>query len=135
MEFKTRKIFITTALKSQLVKENTKTKLYDYSEFNVDDFKAELDDKLKSGIVTEHSNFKNIYIHKFSIVMLQQRKKCVSIIAFSWLKPYKRLLCTDLDWKIYISLKEMIEIGKSIRIKEIFVLTFFVKVEQNTWKI
>ena len=83
LEFKTRKIFITTALKSQLVKENTKTKLYDYSEFNVDDFKAELDDKLKSGIVTEHSNFKNIYIHKFSIVMLQQRKKCVSIIAFS----------------------------------------------------
>ena len=84
MEFKTRKIFITTALKSQLVKENTKTKLYhDYSEFNMDNFKAELDDKLKSGIVTEHSDFKNIYIHKFSIIMLQQRKKCISIIAFS----------------------------------------------------
>ena len=76
LEFKTRKIFITTALKSQLVKENTKTKLYhDYSEFNVDNFKAELNDKLKSGIVTEHSNFKNISIYKFSIIMRQQRKK------------------------------------------------------------
>ena len=41
----------------------------------MDNFKAELDDKLKSGIVTEHSNFKNIYIHKFSIILLQQRKK------------------------------------------------------------
>ena len=52
-----------TALKSQLVKGNAKTKLYrDYSEFNMDNFKAELDDKLKSGVVTEYSNFQNIFI-------------------------------------------------------------------------
>ena len=57
--------FIITALKSQLVKGNVKTKLYrDYSEFNMDNFKAELDDRLKSGLVTEYSNFKNIFIHK-----------------------------------------------------------------------
>ena len=55
--------FIITALKSQLVKGNVKTKLYrDYSEFNMDNFKAELDDRLKSGLVTEYSNFKNIFI-------------------------------------------------------------------------
>ena len=52
-----------TALKIQLVKGNAKTKLYrDYSEFNMDNFKAELDDKLKSGVVTEYSNFQNIFI-------------------------------------------------------------------------
>ena len=55
--------FIIAALKSQLVKGNVKTKLYrDYSEFNMDNFKAELDDRLKSGLVTEYSNFKNIFI-------------------------------------------------------------------------
>ena len=54
---------IITVLKSQLVKGNAKTKLYpDYSEFNMDNFKAELDDKLKSGVVTEYSNFQNIFI-------------------------------------------------------------------------
>ena len=54
---------IITALKSQLVKGNGKTKLYgDYSEFNMDHFKAELGDKLKSGVVTEYSSFQNIFI-------------------------------------------------------------------------
>ena len=54
---------IITALKSQLVKENAKTKLYrDYSEFNMDNSKAELDNKLKSGVVTEYSNFQKIFI-------------------------------------------------------------------------
>ena len=28
----------------------------------MDNFKAELDDRLKSGLVTEYSNFKNIFI-------------------------------------------------------------------------
>ena len=46
---------IITTLKNQLVKGNAKTKLYrDYNEFNMDNFKAELDDKLKSGVVTEY---------------------------------------------------------------------------------
>ena len=58
---------IITALRSQLVKGNAKTKLYrDYSEFNMDNFKAELDDELKSGVVTEYSNFQNILIHFLS---------------------------------------------------------------------
>ena len=54
---------INAALKSQLVKGNKKTKLYrDYIEFNMDNFKAELNHKLKSGIITEHSNFQSIFI-------------------------------------------------------------------------
>ena len=54
---------IITALKSQLVIRNAKTKLYgDYSEFNMNNFKAELGDTLKSGVVTEYSSFQNIFI-------------------------------------------------------------------------
>ena len=54
---------INAALKSQLVKGNEKTKLYrDYIEFNMDNFKAELNHKLKSGIITEPSNFQSIFI-------------------------------------------------------------------------
>ena len=54
---------IITALKSQLVKGNAKTKLYgDDSECNMDNFKAELGDKLKSGVVIEYSSFQNIFI-------------------------------------------------------------------------
>ena len=55
--------FIITSLKSQPVKGNAKVKLYrDYSEFNMDNFKAQLDNKLKSGTVTEYSNFQKIFI-------------------------------------------------------------------------
>ena len=120
---------IITALKSQLVKENAKTKLYcDYSEFDMDNFKAELDDKLKSGVV----NFRELskqsiqifktFLYKFSIIMLQQRKNfCVLINSPFMTKTLNRLLCTGVDWKIYISVKEMIKIGKTIRSKEIFV--------------
>ena len=54
---------IMTALKSQLIKGNAKTKLYrDYSEFNTNNCKAELYRKLKSGIVTENSNLQNIFV-------------------------------------------------------------------------
>ena len=44
---------------------NSKTKLHcDYSEFNMGYFKAELDDKLNSGI--EYSNFQSIFIQVFN---------------------------------------------------------------------
>ena len=47
--------FIITALRSQLAKGNTNEKLYrDSSEFNMSNFKPELDNKLKNGIVTEY---------------------------------------------------------------------------------
>ena len=96
---------IITALKSQLVKENAKTKLYcDYSEFDMDNFKAELDDKLKSGVV----NFRELskqsiqifktFLYKFSIIMLQQRKNfCVLINSPFMTKTLNRLLCTGVD--------------------------------------
>ena len=46
--------FTITALKSKLVKGNTKTKIHcDYSEFNMDNFKVELGNKLKNGIITD----------------------------------------------------------------------------------
>ena len=54
--------FIITALKSQLVKANTKTKLFrDYDELDMDSFKEALDGELKNGMVTEYSNFQNIF--------------------------------------------------------------------------
>ena len=69
--------FIITVLKSQLVKGNAKTKLYcDYSELIMDNFKAELDDKLKSGIVTD---FQNIFIQ----VLNNHAQLWVSIIVLS----------------------------------------------------
>ena len=47
--------FILTTLKSQLNKGNAKTKFHrDYREFNMDNFKAELDNELKSDIITEY---------------------------------------------------------------------------------
>ena len=52
--------FIITALKSHLVEGNAKAKSYrDYREFSMDNFKAELDGKLKSCIVTvfQFSNY------------------------------------------------------------------------------
>ena len=70
-------------MKSQLNKGNATTKIHrDYSKFNIDNFKAEpddklksgqvtddklksgqvTDDKLKSGQVTEYSNFQNVFI-------------------------------------------------------------------------
>ena len=53
---------IITALKSQLAIGNAKTKLYrDYNGFNMDNFKAELDHKLKSGIVTVFKFSKHFY--------------------------------------------------------------------------
>ena len=75
---------IITALKSQLVKGNEKTKLYrDYSEFSMDNSKAELDDKLKSGVVTEYSNFQNIFIQVLNNHAPAKNKMCVSITLLS----------------------------------------------------
>ena len=74
-----------TTLKSQLVKGNAKTKLYcDYSGFNMHNFKAGLDDKLKSDIEAEYSNFQNIFIPDLNIYAPAKKKKiCVSIIVLS----------------------------------------------------
>ena len=48
--------FIVTALKSLLLKGNAETKLYrDYSSFNIDHFKEDLENNLKNNSVTEYS--------------------------------------------------------------------------------
>ena len=138
---------IITALKSQLVKGNAKTKLYpDYSEFNMDNFKAELDDKLKSGVVTEYSNFQNIFIQVLNnyapaknqvLNNYAQVKKKIVIFDNSpfMTKTLGKPIMHRSRLKIYISVKEMIKIGKTIRSKDIFVWTFSVKLKQNTLKI
>ena len=55
---------IVTPLKSLLLKGNAKTKLYrDYSSFNIDHFKEDLGNNLKSNSITEYSHF---HIFSFS---------------------------------------------------------------------
>ena len=55
--------FIVTALKSQLLKGNAKTKLYrDYSSFNLDIFKEDLENSFKNNFVTEYSDSENVFL-------------------------------------------------------------------------
>ena len=69
---------IITALKSQLVKGKAIKKLYrDYNEFNMDNFTAELDDKLKTGIVTKYSIFQSAFIQVLNIHDATGKKKIV----------------------------------------------------------
>ena len=52
-----------TALKSLQLKGNAKAKLYrDYSSFNMDQFKENLDNNLKNKSITEYSHFQNIFL-------------------------------------------------------------------------
>ena len=58
--------FIVTALKSQLLKGNAKTKLYrDYSSFNLDIFKEDLENSFKNNFITEYSDFENVSLEIF----------------------------------------------------------------------
>ena len=62
--------FIVTTLKSQLLKENAKTKLYrDYSSFNLDIFKEDLENNFKNNFITKYSDFQNVFLeilHKYA---------------------------------------------------------------------
>ena len=52
-----------TALKSLQLKGNAKAKLYrNYSSFNMDQFKENLDNNLKNKSITEYSHFQNIFL-------------------------------------------------------------------------
>ena len=54
---------IVTASKSVLLKGNAKTKLYqDYSSFNIDQFKEDLDNNLKNNNITEYFHFQNVFL-------------------------------------------------------------------------
>ena len=102
----------------------------------MDNFKAELSNKLKSGVVTEYSNFvqvlnnhaaakqKNVLFNNSLFMTKTLRKAIMHRSRLIYIYIY-----------IYISVKEMINIGESIKSKEIFVLTFSVKLKQNTFKI
>ena len=55
--------FIVATLKSQLLKGNTKTKLYrDYSSFNLDIFNEDFENSFKNNFITEYSNFQNVFL-------------------------------------------------------------------------
>ena len=97
----------------------------------MDNFKAELDDKLKSGIITEYSNFKT-FLFKFSIIVLQQRKKIVCINNSPFMIKTVRKAIMH---RSRLKNERNDKIGKIIRSKEIFALTFFVKLKHNTLKI
>ena len=57
---------IVTALKSLLRKGNAITKLYrDYSSFNINHFKEDLDNNLKNNSITEYSRFQNTFLEIF----------------------------------------------------------------------
>ena len=69
--------FIVTALKSQLLKGNTKTKLYrDHSSFNLDIFKENYENSFKNNFITEYSDFQNVFLeilHKYTPIKNKKR--------------------------------------------------------------
>ena len=92
-------------------KGHAKTKLYhDYNEFNIDNFKAELDNKLKSDIVTEYSNVQNIFIQVLNNHAPAKKK----IVLFNN-SPFmiKTLRKAIMHRSRLISVKYMIKLGKS----------------------
>ena len=104
-----------TTWKSQLVKGNAKTKLYcDYSEFNMNNFKAVPGDNLKSGILTGYSNFQNIFIQVLNNHAPAKKKNV----------PFNNSSFVTKTLRKAIMHRSRL---KYIRSKEISVLTFFVK--------
>ena len=61
---------MVTALKSQLLKDDAKTKLYlDYSCFSLDIFKKDVENSFKKNFITEYFNFQNVFLeilHKYA---------------------------------------------------------------------
>ena len=54
---------VTTALRTQLIKENAKKKMYrDYKAFNMDFFKRDLRESLENHTSYDYSGFQNIFI-------------------------------------------------------------------------
>ena len=128
--------FIIAVLKSQQVKGNAKTKLYrDYSEFIMDNFKAELEDKLKGGIETEYSNFQNIFIEVLNNQAPAKKKNVRFNNKPFMIKTLRKAIMHRSRLKnIYIR-KKSDKNWENYKKQEIFVLNFLVKLKQNTLKI
>ena len=101
----------------------------------MDNFKAELEDKLKGGIETEYSNFQNIFIEVLNNQAPAEKKNVrfnnkpfmiktlrTAIMHRSRLKNIYIRKKSDKNWENY-------------KKQEIFVLNFLVKLKQNTLKI
>ena len=112
--------FVVTALKSQLLKGNAKTKIYrDYSSFSLDIFKEDLEISFKSNFITEYSDFQNVFLeilHKHATI------KKIYILKFNdnpfMIKSVTKAVMHRSKLKIFTIKQEQMKIGTTIKNKE-----------------
>ena len=67
---------MVTSIKNQLVKGNARTIIFrDYSKFNMDAFKEDLDESLSNRNVCEYTLFQNIFVHTLDKQVRIKKKK------------------------------------------------------------
>ena len=101
----------------------------------MDNFKAELEDKLKGGIETEYSNFQNIFIEVLNNQAPTEKKNVRFNNKPFMIKTLRTAIMHRSRLKnIYIR-KKSDKNWENHKKQEIFVLNFLVKLKQNTLKI
>ena len=101
----------------------------------MDNFKAELEDKLKGGIETEYSNFQNIFIEVLNNQASAKKKNVRFNNKPFMIKTLRKAIMHRSRLKnIYIR-KKSDKNWENYKKQEIFVLNFLVKLKQNTLKI
>ena len=76
--------FIVTALKSELVKGNAKTKIYrNYKSFDINNFQRDLNDELNENFVSGYSQFHNIFVKVLNDHAPLKKKLCALMIILS----------------------------------------------------
>ena len=101
----------------------------------MDNFKAELEDKLKGGIETEYSNFQNIFIEVLNNQAPAKKKNVRFNNKPFMIKTLRKAIMHRSRLKnIYIR-KKSDKNRENYKKQEIFVLNFLVKLKQNTLKI
>ena len=101
----------------------------------MDNFKAELEDKLKGGIETEYSNFQNIFIEVLNNQASAKKKNVRFNNKPFMIKTLRKAIMHRSRLKnIYIR-KKSDKNWENYKKQEIFVLNFHVKLKQNTLKI
>ena len=113
--------FIVTALKSQLIKGNAKTKLYrDCSSFQMEMFKADLDQNLKCTTSFKYSDFQSIFtwvLHNYVPI----KKKILRFNNSRFMtKALRKAITHRSKLKISVTKGELIIIGQIIKNKGIF---------------
>ena len=83
--------FDVTSLKSQLLKGNTKTKIYrDYSEFNIGALRENLDKSLSGRNACLYKHFQNTFVQTLNRHAPFKTKYLVSTKIFSWQRHWLR---------------------------------------------